>query len=82
MSIKQIKEFVDLCTQGAKTLKCRCEMLAEHKKYVEAQIQEMQRHLEKVTHKVEHFTAQYEKYIEDHPYENSNIPQNAPVLGR
>lgn len=73
MSIKQIKEFVDLSTQGDRTLKDRCEMLAEHKKNVEAQMQEMQHHLEKITHKVRYFTAQYERYVKDHLYENADI---------
>ncbi len=63
MSIKQIKEFVDLSIEGDTTLKRRCEMLQEHKKNVETQIQDMYRHLKKVTHKIEHFTARYERYI-------------------
>ncbi|GHV40134.1 putative HTH-type transcriptional regulator [Spirochaetia bacterium] len=62
MSIKQIKNFVELSQDGDRTLKERCELLREHKKTVEAQIQEMQRHLQKVTKKIEHFTKQYEKY--------------------
>jgi len=62
MSIKQIKDFVELSVQGGKTLKQRCEMLIEHKKNVETQIEEMHQHLQKVAHKIEYFTAQYEKY--------------------
>lgn len=62
MSIKQIKDFVELSTQGSKTLKQRCTLLIEHKKNVELQIVEMQKHLQKVTHKIEHFSAQYEEY--------------------
>ena len=65
MSIKQIKEFVELSVQGNETLKQRCEMLIEHKKNVEAEIQEMQKHLQKVAYKISYFTAQYEKYHED-----------------
>lgn len=63
MSIKQIKDFVSLSVQGKETLKQRCEMLLEHRKSVENQIKEMQKHLQKVTHKIEYFTAQYEAYI-------------------
>jgi DNA-binding transcriptional MerR regulator len=66
MSIKQIKDFVELSVQGGVTLRQRCDMLIEHKKNVEAQIEEMQKHLLKVGHKIEYFTAQYEKYIEDY----------------
>lgn len=62
MSIKQIKDFVELSMQGGKTLRQRCDMLVEHKKNVETQIEEMQKHLKKVSHKIEYFTAQYEKY--------------------
>jgi DNA-binding transcriptional MerR regulator len=63
MSIKQIKDFVALSVQGGETLKQRCAMLVEHKKNVENQIAEMQKHLQKVTHKIEYFTAQYEQYV-------------------
>ncbi|NLL77675.1 MAG: MerR family transcriptional regulator [Clostridiales bacterium] len=62
MSLKQIKAFVDLSAEGKGTLKQRCDMLIEHKKNVEAQIQEMYKHLEKVSHKIDHFTKQYEEY--------------------
>ena len=62
MSLKQIRAFVDLSAQGRKTLKLRCDMLIEHKKNVEAQIQEMNRHLEKVSQKIAYFTRQYEEY--------------------
>ena len=62
MSIKQIKNFVELSLEGDVTLQRRCELLTEHKKQVETQIQEMKRHLQKVTRKIEHFTKQYEAY--------------------
>jgi DNA-binding transcriptional MerR regulator len=56
MSIKQIKNFVELSVEGDTTLQQRCELLREHKKNVEAQILEMQKHLQKVTHKIEYFS--------------------------
>ncbi|WP_028975466.1 MerR family transcriptional regulator [Spirochaeta cellobiosiphila] len=62
MTIKQIRDFVDLSQKGPSTLKERCEMLIEHKRSVEQHIEEMQDHLEKVTHKIEYFTKQYEEY--------------------
>lgn len=62
MPIKQIKEFVELSVEGGETLKQRCEMLREHKSNVEEQLLTMQKHLEKVTHKIEYFTAQYDEY--------------------
>jgi DNA-binding transcriptional MerR regulator len=60
MSIKQIKNFVELSVEGEGTLKQRCDMLREHKKNVESQIQVMQTHLEKANRKIECFTKQYE----------------------
>jgi DNA-binding transcriptional MerR regulator len=65
MSIKQIKDFVDLSAKGKATLKQRCEMLIEHQKKVESQIQEMYKHLEKVSHKIAYFTMQYEEYRQE-----------------
>ena len=62
MSIKQIKDFVELSLQGNETLKKRCDLLIEHKRNVEEQIQEMQIHLQKVACKINYFTAQYENY--------------------
>jgi DNA-binding transcriptional MerR regulator len=62
MSIKQIKSFVELSMEGDITLQQRCELLREHKKAVEEQILEMQKLLEKVTHKIEYFTGQYEEF--------------------
>jgi len=67
MSIKQIKDFVELSVHGDETLKQRCDMLIAHKSNVESQIQEMQMHLQKVACKISYFTAQYEKYNEDNP---------------
>lgn len=62
MSIRQIRDFVALSLQGPETLKDRCNMLIVHKKEVEAHIEEMNRHLEKVSHKIACFTKQYEDY--------------------
>jgi DNA-binding transcriptional MerR regulator len=60
MSIKQIKNFVELSVQGDSTLLERCGLLREHKTAVENQMAEMQKHLEKVTCKIDYFTRQYE----------------------
>jgi DNA-binding transcriptional MerR regulator len=65
MSIRQIKHFVELSLQGGQTLKQRCELLIEHKRNVEEQIEEMQMHLQKVACKIEYFTAQYAKFCAD-----------------
>lgn len=62
MPIKKIKEFVELSGYGNDTLKTRCEMLHEHKRSVEEQLAQMEKHLKKVNCKIEHFTAQYEAF--------------------
>ncbi|MDR1899561.1 MAG: MerR family transcriptional regulator [Treponema sp.] len=62
MSIKQIKNFVELSVEGDGTLKARCDLLKEHRKAVEAQIGELRKHLEKVTCKIDHFTREYKRY--------------------
>jgi DNA-binding transcriptional MerR regulator len=67
MSIKQIKSFVELSVKGDKTLGQRVELLEEHKRAVEAQIEEMHRHLEKVTCKIEKFSSQCRQYEARNP---------------
>lgn len=62
MPIRQIRKFVDLSRQGETTLKQRCEMLAAHRQSVEKHIELMEKQLQKVTCKIECFTAQYEDY--------------------
>ncbi len=65
MSIKQIKEFVQLSAQGRQTLKQRCEILNAHKRTVEDELELMQKHIEKVKCKIAWFTAQYDEYLKD-----------------
>jgi DNA-binding transcriptional MerR regulator len=62
MPIKQIKNFMELSMEGDGTLKERCDLLREHKRNVETQMREMQKHLEKVTKKIDYFTRQYESF--------------------
>lgn len=62
MSIRQIRDFVNLSAQGPATLKARCEMLVAHKREVEERIAEMNRHLQKVSHKIAYYTRQYEAH--------------------
>lgn len=61
MSIKQIREFVNLSLDGPGTLGARCEILRAHKQDVEAHIEELKKHLAKVSHKIAYYTDQYEK---------------------
>ena len=62
MSIRQIRDFVNSSHQGPETLKERCELLIAHKCEVEKRMEEMQQHLEKVAHKIDHYTKEYEEY--------------------
>jgi DNA-binding transcriptional MerR regulator len=61
LSIKQIREFVELSLKGDCTLKRRCDMLIAHKKDVEEQMLQMQKHIDKVTYKIEYFTRKYKE---------------------
>ena len=63
MSIKQIRDFVNMCLEGPETLKDRCEMLKAHKAEVEAHIEEINAHLDVVTFKINFFTKRYEEYL-------------------
>jgi Predicted transcriptional regulators len=65
MSIKQIRDFVNLSAQGNETLKERCAMLNTHKKEVEEHIKEINKHLEKVTYKINYFTKKYKEYLSE-----------------
>ena len=67
MSIKQIREFIELSETGDESFAKRCEKLIELKKKVEEDIAQMHQHLIKVAHKIEHFTKQHHKYCRIHP---------------
>lgn len=58
MSIKQIKQFVDLSKEGDGTLKDRYTMLIEHRQQVLDDIQTMKKHLKKVEHKIDCIAGQ------------------------
>lgn len=60
MPIKKIKEFVDLCMKGDSTLEARLEIIRNHKKDVEKQMSELQKHLETIDYKL----GYYEKALE------------------
>jgi DNA-binding transcriptional MerR regulator len=64
MSIRQIRDFVNLTLEGPSTLKLRCDMLLAHKSEVKEHIEEMNRYLEKVSHKIDCYTRQYEKHVQ------------------
>ena len=63
MTIKQIRQFVDLSLQGPETLKERCELLKIHKQEIEQHIEEMNHYYDKVNCKIDYYTRQYEQYM-------------------
>ena len=56
MSIQEIARFVQLTHEGDHTLEERVELLRAHREQVLARMAEMQKHLEKVTWKLNFFT--------------------------
>ena len=62
MSIQEIARFVQLTHEGDHTLEERVELLRAHREQVLARMAEMQRHLEKVTWKLNFFTEKLKAY--------------------
>lgn len=52
MPIKNIKAFIDWCLQGDGTLEKRLNVFLEHKKVVEAKMEELQKHMDKINYKI------------------------------
>ncbi len=64
MSLQEIARFVELTNEGEQTLRERVELLRVHREHVIARIAEMQRHLEKVTWKLDFFSEKLRAYEE------------------
>ena len=62
MSIQEIARFVQLTHEGNHTLQERVELLRAHRENVLARIAEMEKHLEKVTWKLNFFTEKLRAY--------------------
>ena len=65
MSLQDISRFMALTREGDQTLRERCELLKKHRDTVIARMEEMQRHLDKVTWKVNYFTEKLAEYERD-----------------
>lgn len=52
MPIKQIKQFMDWCQQGDKTIEKRLKMFTEQKKNIENQIAVLNKYMEKIDFKI------------------------------
>ena len=62
MSIQEIARFVQLTHEGDHTLRERVELLREHRERVLERMAEMQKHLEKVTWKLNFFSEKLRAY--------------------
>ena len=62
MSVKQIREYIALCLQGDETLEQRRQIFVEQKESVLRQIEELNKHLEKVNHKLKIYEKACEEY--------------------
>ena len=65
MSLQDIARFMALAREGDQTLRERCELLKKHRDTVIARMEEMQRHLDQVTWKVNYFTEKLAEYERD-----------------
>lgn len=68
MSIKAVKDYVDMCLQGESTLKTRYEIILEQKKQLEEQLREMNERYYYIKHK----TKWYEDIMNHRIPDNSN----------
>ena len=60
MPIKEIKKFMDLCNEGDSTLKERLEIFFERKEAVQKQMEELNRVMETINHKIWYYETAIE----------------------
>jgi DNA-binding transcriptional MerR regulator len=79
MQIKDIKQFLDWCSEGEKTLQKRRDMFYERRAIVEQQIEELQRTMQVVQYKCWYYETAYEADSEDVPRNMSldDLPEDA-----
>ncbi len=65
MPIKEIKNFIDWCSEGDSTLQNRFDMFLERKAIVEAQIKELHKTMEVIDHKCTYYKTALEAGTED-----------------
>jgi DNA-binding transcriptional MerR regulator len=65
MPIKEIKHFIDWCSEGDSTLQDRYNMFLERKATVEAKMKELQETMEIIEHKCTYYKTALEAGIED-----------------
>ena len=71
--IKDIKKYMDLCTEGDSTLKERMEIFLERKEIVKKQIEELNNVLETIDYKICYYESAIEAGTEDIHKENKKV---------
>lgn len=70
MPIKEIKNFIDWCSEGDTTLQQRYDMFMERKATVEAQMEELKKTMELIHHKCNYYKTALDAGTEDIHKEN------------
>jgi len=65
MPIKEIKNFIDWCSDGDSTLQQRYDMFMERKANVEAQMEELKKTMEVIEHKCSYYKTALDAGTED-----------------
>lgn len=65
MSLDSIKEYVELCLEGDSTIPKRCDIIRTQREKVRAQLEEAQRRLQYMDHKIELYQTIMEKGTPD-----------------
>ena len=65
MPIKEIKNFIDWCSDGDSTLQQRYDMFVERKALVEAQMEELKKTMELIDHKCFYYKTALDAGTED-----------------
>ncbi len=75
MPIKEIKSFIDWCSEGDSTLQQRYDMFMERKATLEAQMEELKKTMEVIEHKCLYYKTALEAGTEDiHKQDKIEIP--------
>jgi DNA-binding transcriptional MerR regulator len=72
MPIKEIKNFIDWCSDGDSTLQQRYDMFVERKAIVEAQMEELKKTMELIDHKCFYYKTALDAGTED-IHENGKV---------
>lgn len=65
MPIKEIKHFIEWCSEGDSTLQLRYDMFLERKASVEAQMEELKKTMEVIEHKCSYYKTALDSGTED-----------------